>query len=203
VKYSAIVADPPWDHSDGTGVKFMQEYEPSLKARQTSRSPKVAGKPPLPYPVMQVGEIAALPVGELAARDAHLYLWATSRYLRDAYDIAAAWGFKVSIPLVWMKPSRGWLPGGTFYPTAEFLLFARRGSLPAKTRVRHQVFQWPRGVHSRKPEPSYAMVERVSPGPYLELFGRRHRPGWEVWGDQAITMDEEVSAILGSPRRLI
>lgn len=76
--------------------------------------------------------------------------------------------------------------GGTFMSTTEFVLFCRRGSLRAKQRVDRQWFEWPRGAHSAKPEAFLDMVEATSPGPYLELFARRQRLGWDTWGNEAL-----------------
>ena len=131
---------------------------------------------------MSVDEIAALPIQQLAAKDAHLYLWTTDRYLRDAYGIAEAWGFEVSKTLVWCKAPMGLGPTGTFSNTTEFALFARRGSLRALTRVDSTWWQWKRGPHSAKPPAFLDLVEQVSPGPYVELFARQSRLGWDSWG---------------------
>lgn len=108
--YRTIVADPPWDHSDGTGVNFR-------------RGGNVTH---LPYPVMSVDEIASLPVSDLADRHAHLYLWTTTRYLEHAYPIARSWGFEPTAVLVWCKPVRGWTVGGTYASNVEFVIFATR-----------------------------------------------------------------------------
>jgi N6-adenosine-specific RNA methylase IME4 len=134
---------------------------------------------------MAVTEIAALPISDLAAADAHLYLWTTNRYLRHAYTIAESWGFEVVKPLVWCKPPHGFF-GGAFTSSAEFVLFARRGSLPNTGNAGRQWWTWSRGQHSAKPEAFLDIVEAVSPGPYLELFARRQRLGWDTWGDEAI-----------------
>lgn len=171
MKYRTIVADPPWRYEKVGGYSW-REGRPSGKPR------------PLPYPMLSVPEIAALPVRDLAERDAHLYLWTTQRYLRDAYDVAEAWGFKASCALVWCKQPRGFSVGGTFQSTTEFVLFCRRGTLTAKQRIPRQWFEWSRAAHSQKPEHFIDMVEAVSPGPYLEMFSRRHRLGWDVWGNE-------------------
>lgn len=87
-KYRTIVADPPWDHSDGTGT--------------TLRGGTWVPSDGVPYSCMSLQAIRDLPVGEMAQRDAHLYLWTTNRYLRDAYTVAESWGFspvKPSCPL--------------------------------------------------------------------------------------------------------
>lgn len=144
------------------------------------------------YPSLSVEQIAALPVGELAdLGGCHLYLWTTNRYLRNAFDILAGWGFRYGQTLVWAKTPMGLGPGGTFANNAEFILFGRRGSLKHMRRMDSVWFNWPRigrmgtGDHSRKPEHFLDMVEQVSPGPYVELFARRHRMGWDVWGDES------------------
>ena len=134
---------------------------------------------------MTAAEIAAVPVSDMAEDDAHLYLWTTQRYIPDAFAIATAWGFTYSTTLVWAKTPMGIGPGGTFTPNAEFVLFARRGSLAASRRVDSCWYQWPRThEHSRKPEAFLDLVEQVSPGPYLELFARRQRLGWDTWGNE-------------------
>jgi N6-adenosine-specific RNA methylase IME4 len=121
----------------------------------------------------------------LAERDSHLYLWTTNRYLRDAYYIAEAWGFAPVKPLVWVKEPMGFM-GAPFVSSAEFIIYARRGSLRAKASAGRQWWLWSRGEHSAKPEAFLDLVEQVSPGPYLELFARRQRLGWDTWGDEAL-----------------
>jgi N6-adenosine-specific RNA methylase IME4 len=182
VKYRTIVVDPPWPY-ERTGVTFVAPSGGRFKSHG------------LPYSAMSVPQIATLPVASLAEEDAHLYLWTTQRYLRVAHDIAEVWGFSPAVTLVWAKSPHGWSMGGTFGSTVEFVLFCRRGSLAAKTRIHSQWFNWPRGEHSAKPEAFIDLVEQVSPGPYVELFARRHRLGWDVWGNEsANTAQLEVSA---------
>jgi len=140
----------------------------------------------LTYGTMSVEEIKALPVLDLADRDAHLYLWTTQRYLWDARDIANEWGFASAKVLVWCKPPTGFSMGGTYGNASEFVLFCRRGSLKAMQRVPRDWWEWPRGPHSAKPEAFLDMVESVSPGPYCELFARRDRLGWDTWGNESL-----------------
>ncbi len=178
MRYRTIVADPPRDHSDGTGFSFG-ERDP--RGRSGKHPPSSHS---LPYGVMTVSEIAALrpPVAD----DAHLYLWTTNRYLRDSYGIAEEWGFKPSATLVWCKPANQGLFGGAFLSNVEFILFARRGVFPFVDKCGTRWFTWPRGEHSAKPEAFLDLVEQVSPGPYLELFARRQRLGWDTWGNEAL-----------------
>jgi N6-adenosine-specific RNA methylase IME4 len=152
-----------------------------------------------PYPVLGLDEICALPVGELADRDAHLYLWTTQKFLRDSWLVAEAWGFRVSATLVWCKSPVGARLGGAFPASLEFIQFCRRGKLAATGQADKRWWHWPRrrgvpvalgearnGGHSAKPEAFLDIVEQVSPGPYLELFARRQRLGWDTWGDEAL-----------------
>lgn len=139
-----------------------------------------------PYAEMTVDEISALPVSDLAETDAHLYLWTTQRYLWDAKGLVETWGFSPKKVLVWAKSPTGFALGGPFCNATEFVVFASRGSLKAKAKVERDWWQWKRGAHSQKPEAFIDLVESISPGPYLEMFARRNRLGWDTWGNEAI-----------------
>ena len=169
-RYRTIVADPPWPYeSNPWGA--------------TSQAP---GKPFLPYGTMTIKEIAAIPVRDtLAASHAHLYMWTTHKFLGDALSITQAWGFRFVCLLAWCKRPRAGLPG-TFKSTLEFVIFARRGSLPAIGYSDRQWFEWPRSAHSAKPEAFLDLVEQVSPGPRVEMFARRARFGWDYYGDESL-----------------
>lgn len=168
--YSTIVADPPWAYDEGWPMSNGQGQSGNK------------GRRALAYQSLNVADIASLPVGDIAAKDAHLYLWTTNRYLRDAFGVAEAWGFSPSQMLVWCKPPRGIGPGGAFAITTEFALFARRGTLPSSKRVDSTWWLWSRTGHSTKPSGFLDIVEQVSPGPYVELFARAPRLGWDSWG---------------------
>ena len=139
------------------------------------------------YRTMSLARIKALPVGRLAARDAHLWLWTTNALLPTAYEVAEAWGFTVRSPLTWVKFRLGL--GGRYQlrNATEQLLFCTRGRAPLGSRSQPTWFNAPVTEHSRKPAEQFAIIERVSPGPYLELFARRRPESnqpWAVWGDQ-------------------
>ena len=139
------------------------------------------------YRTMSLARITALPVGRLAARDAHLWLWTTNALLPKAYEVAEAWGFTVRSPLTWVKFRLGL--GGRYQlrNATEQLLFCTRGKAPLGSRSQPTWFNAPVTEHSRKPAEQFAIIERVSPGPYLELFARRRPESnqpWAVWGDQ-------------------
>lgn len=171
--YATIVADPPWPYPEGW---------PTFQAGKHGGDRP--GRRKLPYTAMQMNDLHPLPIGDLAAPNAHLYLWTTNRHLRIAYDLVEAWGFHFSQVLVWCKEPMGIGPGGAFTSTTEFILFARRGSLRPLQRVDSSWWRWPRAraIHSAKPPAFLDLVERVSPGPYVELFARQPRLGWDSWG---------------------
>lgn len=169
-RYRTIVADPPWEYDEGTGASY------SSRGRRDCD---------LPYGTMTVDEIAALPVPQLAEKRSTLFLWTTNRYLEDAFQIVREWRFPHIATLVWTK-QRGLGSGGVFYSNIEFVLYCRRPQVAAPARVHSRWFDWSRGEHSAKPEAFLDMVEEVSPGPYLELFARRQRLGWDTWGDEAL-----------------
>jgi N6-adenosine-specific RNA methylase IME4 len=189
-RYRTIVADPPWYYE---GFAGSVGYGGRFAGREGKARVKVK---PLPYPSMTVEEIRALPVSSLAAKDARLFLWTTNRYLREALSIMETWGFEYAQQLVWSKTGNVPPFGGSVAPNfAEFLLVGRRGGVPVVAR-------WPRSVieakkpnrdHSRKPEVFLDLAETVSPGPYLELFARRRRLGWDSWGNE-IDSDLEIAA---------
>jgi len=170
-QFSTIVADPPWQQDTGAAFGAVGSE----------------GHDPLDYFSMSLPDISALgeALGERLPDDAHLYLWTTNRYVEAAYQVARDWGFKPSVLLVWAKTPRGVGLGDAFKLTTEFVLFARRGSLANSDVTATTWFDWPRGRHSAKPDAFFGMVERMSPGPYLEMFARAARPGWTVWGNES------------------
>jgi N6-adenosine-specific RNA methylase IME4 len=172
-KYRTIVADPPWSYRT-TGITTRTRGDGSF-------APEAA----LNYPTMSVSEIAALPVAEMADVDAHLYLWVTNPLLFDAAPIIEAWGFRYVTLLTWRK--LGTLGMGYYFRgDTEHVIFGVRGKapIPADRRARNW-FSAAKTGHSRKPDLFYELVERVSPEPRLELFARRRRFGWDVWGNEA------------------
>jgi N6-adenosine-specific RNA methylase IME4 len=172
-KYGAILADPPWP---------FETY---------SELGKGGGSVDNHYPTMTHAEIEALPVEALAADDCALFLWATMPQLPEALQVIAAWGFTYkTASFVWVKLTRDdERPAiGMGYWTrsnAEVCLLATRGNPHRLNADVHQIVQAPRMEHSRKPEEVAARIERLVCGPYIELFARTQRQGWDVWGNQA------------------
>ena len=174
-RFSAILADPPWQFQNKTG-KVAPEH------KRLSR-----------YGTMTLDNIASLPVCEVAAPTSHLYLWVPNALLPDGLRVMEAWGFKYKSNIVWHKVrkdggSDGRGVGFYFRNVTELLLFGVRGKNartldPGRTQVNYLATR--KREHSRKPDEQYALVEACSPGPYLEMFARGTRKGWTMWGNQA------------------
>ena len=173
--YKTIVSDPPW--------KYGKWGKASVAPRGSSYSPTDSN---MPYKTMSVEEISAIPVSEIADKNCDLYLWTTSKYLPDSFSVLTAWGFKYCQTLTWCKKPKGLGQGGLYCPTTEFCLLARKGSMPkGKTRIDTTWWQVKRTMkHSQKPEFFQDIIELQSDEPRIELFARRERPGWDVWGDE-------------------
>ena len=164
--YDIVLADPPW--------------------RFTSNSRERPGRNALRhYSCMSPGEIAALPVREIAARDALLYLWVTVPHLATGLDVLRAWGFRYVSGLVWVKARIG--TGFWVRNRHEIVLIARRGRFPCPRPAPHpdSVIEAPQREHSRKPDALHEMIEDAFPSARrVELFARQRRPGWHAWGNE-------------------
>lgn len=171
-RYRTIVADPPWAYATSMAVTGNAPG----RTRQHGRSET-------PYSTMTVAHIAALTIP--AADDAHLYLWTTNTHAEHSWRIARDWGFVPKNLLTWCKPPKGMIGFGTFSQSSEFVLFATRGATIGG-RCERTWFEWSRSTHSQKPEAFLDLVEALSPGPYLEMFARRGRFGWDYWGDESL-----------------
>lgn len=186
-RYRTIVADPPWPYT-GEGA-------PGASA--PTKSGRMSHSAKLPYPTMAVADICAL--RPPADDHAHLYLWTTNRFMPDAYAVVEAWGFTPKTILTWTKvytddPERVSMKVGYYFRGAtEHCLFAVRGSLRTKANNLPTGYLWPRLPHSVKPDAFYDLVEEASPGPYLEMFSRRARLGWDTYGDEALHGTELVA----------
>ncbi|KXT68817.1 Adenine-specific DNA methyltransferase [Streptococcus gordonii] len=136
------------------------------------------------YPTMTMEQIAKLPIADLAEENAHLWWWCTASTLEKSFKLIRGFGFTPRSQFVWIKFNR--LPMGNYLRnTNEFLLFATRGNAPVKFKGQPSFGVFPVGEHSVKPNEVYSIIERVSPGDYLELFARRPVPSdkeWKVWG---------------------
>jgi N6-adenosine-specific RNA methylase IME4 len=159
-RFACVYADPPWEYGNRATRASADKH----------------------YATMSVEEVCAEPVADLAADNAHLHLWTTNAFLFEARRVMEAWGFEYKSCLVWVKPQMG--IGNYWRVSHEFLLFGLRGRLPFADRGQMSWIQADRTKHSRKPREVREAVEKVSPGPYLELYGREPIDGWTVYGNQ-------------------
>lgn len=172
--FGTIYADPPWSY-DNQGTRAATGNH---------------------YGTMTVDELAELPVEKLAMPQSHLWLWTTNAFLFDCPRLFDAWGFEFKSSYVWVKPQMG--IGNYLRNSHELLLLAVRGGLTGAARDVMSWGEFDRTEHSAKPEKIRSkVIEPLSPGPRLELFGRRVAPGWVVWGNQVsrTMFDTAVEAI--------
>lgn len=169
-RYGTMVADPPWPEFGGGRITRGAQHH---------------------YPLMRVPEIYALMRQQVYQRmksDAHLYLWVTNNYLPCGLQCMELCGFRYVTIITWQKNRIGL--GQYYRGMTEHTLFGIRGRpgyryLPNGKRAQGRTgYTVACGIHSAKPDQVYEWAERVSPGPYIELFARNPRPGWRVWGNE-------------------
>lgn len=184
--FGCILADPPWAFRTFSG----EDAVPTLAAD--------------PYPTMTLDELKALPVAASAGPDCLLVMWVISSHIPQAIDLAETWGFTYrSLGPVWLKerhPDQAEMfddgpicelgMGYWFRQQTEVAFVFGRGSPTRLNADVRQVIGAPRREHSRKPDEIHNRIERLVAGPYLELFGRRQRANWTVWGNDTAKFGE-------------
>jgi N6-adenosine-specific RNA methylase IME4 len=163
-KFSTIVIDPPWDWGDEGDQDQLGRGRPI-------------------YQTMPFDDLLKLPIPKLSDIDCHIYLWITNRSLPKGFELLAAWGFRYVTCLTWCKPSIGM--GNYFRGSTEQVLFGVKGSQPLMRKDVGTWFSAPRNndnQHSSKPDEFYSLIETCSPGPRVDIFGRKERRGWTIWG---------------------
>lgn len=172
-RFGTVLADPPWRFQNRTG-KMAPEH------RRLSR-----------YATMSHQEILELPVPQILTANAHLYLWVPNALIAEGLEVMRRWGFTYKTNIVWYKIRKDGGPDGRgvgfyFRNVTELVLFGVRGRLrtfrPGRTQV--NIIGSRKTYHSAKPVQLYEVIERCSPGPFLELFARTYRHGWHQWGDE-------------------
>lgn len=167
-KYATIVIDPPWP---------MEKLEREARPNQFA----------FDYPVMSLDDIYNFDVpGSIAMDDCHLFLWTTQKFLPRAFDILGGWSFRYVFTMVWHKPG-GFQPYNLPQYNCEFVVYARRGAPEfTDTKAFSTCFNADRNGHSVKPDEFYRLVERVCPGPRIEIFARQVRAGFDAWGNEVV-----------------
>ena len=165
-RYQILYADPPWRYD--FAASSTREIENQ-------------------YPTLDVAEICALPVADMAAEDAVLFLWATNPKLLEALQVVTAWGFAYRTNMVWVKHAIGM--GYYARQRHELLLIATRGTpgTPAAADRPDSVIEAPRGRHSAKPGEARQAIEAMYPDwSRVELFAREEHSGWDGWGNEHV-----------------
>ena len=168
-KYKTIVIDPPWAIGS-----FANTGRKGHKIKAMSEN----------YNTMSIDEIGELPIAEMTEEDSFCFLWTTHTFLPHSFDLLKKWGFKYHLTLTWDK-GRGLTHFG-FHRKTEFCLFAYKGKLnhEVKGKSIHSVmYEYNKG-HSIKPDIFFSEIERKFPAPYLDMFARKDRDGWCVFGDE-------------------
>jgi len=173
--FSCVLADPPWRFQNRTG-KMAPEHQRLLR-----------------YPTMTLEDILELPVPRITAAKSHLYLWVPNALVAEGLEVMSRWGFTYKSNLVWYKTRKDGGPVGRgvgfyFRNVTELVLFGVKGNMRTLPPGRRQtnIICGRKREHSRKPDQLYKIIEECSPGPYLELFARHHRPGWAQWGNEIV-----------------
>jgi len=157
--YRTIVIDPPWDFQQKGNFGAIKHYA-----------------------LMSLEEIKAMPIADLCEENAHCWLWCTAATLEHGYEVLRKYGFTPRSIFIWIKPRLGL--GVYLRNCAEFVLFGTKGKAPIQFKAQPNWLFAPLQGHSHKPEEFHEIVKRCSPGPYLELFARRHYPGFDAWGNE-------------------
>lgn len=184
--FACILADPPWSFRSWSDKG--RDRCPDAMVRQKGLAERH-------YATMSLTDIKVLPVADVAAKDAALFLWAVDCMLPQALDVMAVWGFTFkTVAFTWAKAKTngGWHIGLGYWTRGnpEMCLLGTRGSPRRLSAAVRQLIVAPRREHSRKPDEAHERIEQLVPGARLELFARQSRPGWTTWGAQAGRFDE-------------
>ncbi len=173
MKYKTIYVDPPWNLTGGGKIcRGAQKH----------------------YPLMKTEEIFAMKdfIDSLADDQCHMYMWVTNKFLATGLQVMKHWGFHYITNIIWVKNLIGL--GHYFRGQHEILLFGRKGApLPYKHKKNiSSVLYAPKGRHSEKPKEFYDVIEKISYPPYIELFARNKKEGWDAWGNEVENLPNNV-----------
>tara|TARA_Y100000004_G_scaffold159235_1_gene185987 strand:- start:16 stop:558 length:543 start_codon:yes stop_codon:yes gene_type:complete len=170
-QYGVIYADPPWT---------FKTYSDKGKGRSPEQH----------YSVLSLADISRLPVSDISKPDAVLLMWVIDPLLDKAFEVINAWGFKYkTVAFTWAKTNKtkpGFFTGLGYWTRGnpEMCLLATKGKPKRLSKSVPQLVVEQRREHSRKPDIMYSHIENLLEGPYIELFARTQRPGWDAWGNQ-------------------
>lgn len=162
---------PPW---------HFKSYSPKGDGRNANQH----------YSCMSITDICNLRVSDLAADDCVLLMWCVDPMLPEALEVIKAWGFKYkTVGFTWAKQNKndlGMFTGLGYWTRSnpEMCLLATKGKPKRLSKAVRQLIISQRQEHSRKPDEVYDRIEQLLDGPYVELFARRERKGWDSWGNE-------------------
>ena len=180
--WTTAVIDPPWPYS------------------RASKNNKLTGFSSQKYELLSIDDLALLPVGEIV--DGYVFLWTTGPFMPDAVRLIESWGFQWCSMLTWIKRTvNGKLAYGAGYwfrGCTEYVIVAKKAGMSSiKTPLRN-AFEAIGLHHSSKPDYLQTeIVEKYFPGPYIELFARRTREGWDCFGDECPGDERDVRETFG------
>ena len=165
-----------WDtHAVPVGQSIFDGIDPPEKHAPTYR----------PYTVTTAAEIAQLAVADVLADDSFVFLWTINKFITDAIGMLEEWGCRFAFVMVWHKSDGAQFPMCPRF-NAEYVIVGRHGKPQWQEVSDFRIANcWPRGAHSEKPEGFYDLLRRVTPGPRLDVFGRRRIAGFDSWGNEA------------------
>ncbi len=162
------------------------------------------------YETLKLPDIMEIPVADCTSTTAHLYLWVPNALLAEGLKVMEAWGFSYKTNMVWYKIRKDGGPdrrgvGFYFRNVTELVLFGVKGRMRtlAPGRSMPNIIVAPKREHSRKPEELYEIIEKCSPGPYLEIFARTQRQGWDAWGNETEKFPEPTPLRIFSENPLV
>lgn len=169
-KYKIIYADPPWRYKN---------TNPPCKVEKQPKTCSVE----FYYPTMALEEIKSLPVDSICDKNSVLFLWATTPNIQESFDVMKSWGFKYKTMITWEKTNIDCM-GYYFRVCTEHLLVGIKGNIKAFRCMARTCYHEQRGIHSKKPEYFYKLIEKLFPDDLkIELFARQKTEGWDIWGN--------------------
>lgn len=172
-RYATVVIDPPWDY----------DHEKLFSG--------------MPYEAMPMQDIQDLPIPSVLQDDAFLFLWTVNRFVPEAIRLVGHWDCSYNLLMTWVK-NFGVKPPGNPSFNSEFVVVAKHGT-PSWQDVREfrAASIWRKRGHSVKPPEFYDLLRRVTPGPRLDIFGRRAIGGFDSWGLESPTVNREPDVYQG------
>lgn len=178
-RFGVVLLDPPWHFKSYDGKR-------AVPGRQVVD----------PYRTMKLPEIKELPVPDVAAKNCAMFMWIVDSHIDQGFDLAKHWGFRFTTrAFTWRKLTKDGQRaaigmGKWTRKQSELCFLFSKGKPKVLNHDVPEIIDAPRREHSRKPDEAYGRIERLTSGPYLEMFARQSWPGWTSWGNEATKFNE-------------